>query len=111
MLIDWPLEFDRWLDRVEAEGGPTHVHVTTLLKELQDLAAKPAGESATFKRVRQSRRHDLWRVAHPFHPDVAVRLIMWFPDHSGSSSLSLASTRRSSATSGTTAPPYARKRS
>ena len=35
--------------------------------------------SPTFKRVRQARRHELWRVAHPYDPDVAVRIICWFP--------------------------------
>ena len=42
-------------------------------------AAKPTEESATFKRVRQARRHELWRVAHLFDPEVAVRIICWFP--------------------------------
>jgi|ERR1035438_2438149 hypothetical protein len=27
----------------------------------------------------QARRHELWRVAHPFDPEVAVRIICWFP--------------------------------
>jgi hypothetical protein len=36
-------------------------------------------ETATFKRVRQARRHELWRVAQPFDPSVAVRIICWFP--------------------------------
>jgi hypothetical protein len=49
------------------------------LQELNDLPAKPADESATFKRVQQARRYELWRVAHPFDPDVAVRVICWFP--------------------------------
>ena len=40
---------------------------------------EPAEESATFKRVRQARRHELWRVAHPFDPEVSVRVICWFP--------------------------------
>jgi hypothetical protein len=45
------------------------------------LGAPPAPEeeTATFKRVRQARRHELWRVAHPFDPSVAVRIICWFP--------------------------------
>jgi hypothetical protein len=29
--------------------------------------------------VRGARRHELWRVAHPYDPDVAVRIICWFP--------------------------------
>ena len=36
---------------------------------------------ATFKQVRQARRHELWRVAHPFDPAVAVRIICWFPSN------------------------------
>jgi hypothetical protein len=50
-----------------------------LLQELNELPAKPEEETATFKRVRQARRHELWRVAHPFDPAVAVRIICWFP--------------------------------
>jgi hypothetical protein len=46
---------------------------------LNELPGKSAEESATFKRVRQARRHELWRVAHPFDPEVAVRIICWFP--------------------------------
>jgi hypothetical protein len=43
------------------------------------LRAKPDEESPTFKRIRQARRHELWRVAHPYDPDIAVRIICWFP--------------------------------
>jgi len=50
-----------------------------LLEALRELPAKSEQESATFKRVRQARRRELWRVAHPFDPDVAVRIIVWFP--------------------------------
>ena len=48
------------------------------VRPLADLGGR-AGRSATFKRVRQARRHELWRVAHPFDPEVAVRIICWFP--------------------------------
>jgi hypothetical protein len=41
---------------------------------------KPVKESATLKRVRQARRHEIWRVAHTFDPTVAVRILCWFPD-------------------------------
>lgn len=51
-----------------------------MLADLQDLEKKPSGESATYKRVRQARRHELWRVGHPFDAQVAVRIICWFPD-------------------------------
>ena len=46
---------------------------------MNELPGEPEEESATFKRVRQARRHELWRVAHPFDPEVAVRIICWFP--------------------------------
>lgn len=51
-----------------------------LLGVLRDLPAKPTEETATFKRVRQATRHEIWRVAHPFDPEVAVRVLCWFPD-------------------------------
>ena len=33
--------------------------------------------------VRQSSRYELWRVSHAYHPQVAVRLICWFPPGAG----------------------------
>ncbi len=33
--------------------------------------------------MRQSRRYELWRVSHAFHPTLAVRLICWFPAGTG----------------------------
>lgn len=82
MLIDWTDEFERWLDRVEEQGGDRSATVVAMLQRLQELNHEPNDESATFKRVRQARRHRLWRVAHPYHPDFACRLIVWFP-HDG----------------------------
>lgn len=79
MIIDWTDEFDRWLTRVEETGGQLLVVTNALLEALNDLPAKPAAETATFQRVRRARRHELWRVAHPFDPEVAVRIICWFP--------------------------------
>jgi hypothetical protein len=79
MIVDWPEEFDRWLTNLEKEGGHQLEVVVALLQALTDLPCKPADELATFKRVRQARRHELWRVAHPFDPAVAIRVICWFP--------------------------------
>jgi hypothetical protein len=79
VIVDWPEEFDRWLTNLEKEGGHSLEVTVALLQALTDLPGKPTEESATFKRVRQARRHELWRVAHPFDPDVAVRVICWFP--------------------------------
>ncbi|MDT3445961.1 MULTISPECIES: hypothetical protein [unclassified Pseudofrankia] len=80
MIVDWTGEFDRWLTRAEDQGGRLLAVVVALLQALAELPARPTEESATFKRVRQARRHELWRVAHPFEPDVAVRIICWFPE-------------------------------
>jgi hypothetical protein len=83
VIVDWTDEFDRWLTHAEEQGGQLLTVAVALLQALSDLPAKPEEESATFKRVRQARRHELWRVAHPYDPDVAVRVICWFPtdDH------------------------------
>jgi hypothetical protein len=62
-----------------SRGGRLLAIAVALLQELSDLPAKPEEETATFKRVRQAHRHELWRVAHPFDPSVAVRIICWFP--------------------------------
>ena len=80
MLLDWSDEFDRWLSHVEEQGGRALRWTMSMLTDLQALEKKPVEESATFKHVRQARRHELWRVSHPFDDRVAVRLICWFPD-------------------------------
>ena len=92
MDIDWPAEFGRWLDQVEerADAGDD-VARTTLnltvraLEQLRNLTEPPDRdhETATLRWVRQSQRHPLWRVSHAFHPDIALRLICWFPPDSG----------------------------
>lgn len=55
-------------------------HVLDELNYLKDLDTEPEEDTATLKRVRQSRTHPLWRVSHPYDPDMAVRIICWF-DH------------------------------
>ncbi len=88
MDIDWPTEFGRWLDRLETEArsGDQRSHtvlvfVARALDQLRNLAEPPTQETetATLRQVRQSRRYQLWRVSHAYHPGVAVRLICWFP--------------------------------
>jgi hypothetical protein len=90
--IDWPADFGAWLDRLEADARAGHersrlqlVFTARALDQLRSLAEPPAKdtETATLRWVRQSRRHLLWRVSHAYHPDVAVRLICWFPLDSG----------------------------
>ncbi|MCU1668052.1 MAG: hypothetical protein JWP40_979 [Blastococcus sp.] len=48
--------------------------------QLRQLNRPPEGESATLKRVMQARRHELWRVRHPYRESLALRIICYFPD-------------------------------
>ena len=91
MLIDWPQEFDRWLERleVEAKNGDQRSRsvfelVSSELVRLQRLDSPPTreAETAMLKWVRQSRRYPVWRVSHPYREGIAVRLICWFPPDS-----------------------------
>jgi len=85
MEVEWGSEFERALERAEIEterGGDAeerYNQLLGLLRALANLEAKPAQESPGFRRVRQARRHELWRVAHRYNPRVAVRIIVWFP--------------------------------
>ena len=83
MLIDWPRTFDQQYDRMEADesadGQLRFDLLLALLSVLTDLEAPPEEESASLRRVVQSRNHVVWRVAHPYVPGVALRLICWFP--------------------------------
>lgn len=87
VLIDWTAEFDGWLNRLEsaAEGGSRIArlqldYIDAQLVVLEELTGEPVEETAVLRRVRQSRKFAVWRLSHPFDPDVAVRLICWFPD-------------------------------
>ncbi|WP_214105202.1 hypothetical protein [Acrocarpospora catenulata] len=90
--IDWPTDFGNWLDRLEADArtGNEHSRLTLVftaraLDQLRNLSEPPDRdeETATLRWVRQSRRYALWRVSHAYHPEVAVRLICWFPPDTG----------------------------
>jgi hypothetical protein len=90
--IDWPTEFGRWLDRLEeqVESGDERSRLlmtftARALDQLRKLTDPPTDDTeiATLRRVRQSRRYELWRVSHAYHPLVAVRLICWFPPGAG----------------------------
>jgi hypothetical protein len=87
VIVDWTNEFDRWWAHVEsladATEDPTNRRVYRLtvaqIQYLQDLPSRPGEETPTLRRVVQSVRYPLWRVSHPYEPEVAVRLIVWFP--------------------------------
>jgi len=61
------------------------VFAARALDQLRTLSEPPSrdSETATLRWVRQSRRYPLWRVSHAYHPQVAVRLICWFPPDTG----------------------------
>jgi len=83
VLIDWTRAFDQQFDRMEADQTPDGQRrfdlLVALLDVLSELDAPPDDESASLRRVRQSRNHTVWRVAHPYVPGIAVRLVCWFP--------------------------------
>jgi hypothetical protein len=56
--------------------------VTAALLQLRGLKEAPTEDTASLRRVRQSKRYTVWRTSHPFEPGVAVRLICWFPPDS-----------------------------
>jgi hypothetical protein len=80
MNIDWSREFDRQLDRLEADsserGQRVYRLLTLMLRRLRELDAAPVEETAMLKRVRQ---YTVWRVSHPYREGIALRLICWFP--------------------------------
>ncbi len=87
MNIDWSAEFDRQLDRLEADrserGQRVYRLLTIMLKQLRDLEAVPTEDTAMIRRVRQSRQRIVWRVSHPYREGIALRLIVWFPPEDG----------------------------
>lgn len=83
MRIDWPRAFNDQLDRLQADSsdrGRRRLQLLTfMLKRLRDLDAAPVSETAMIKRVRQSKKHVVWRVSHPYEKGIALRVICWFP--------------------------------
>jgi len=79
MNIDWPGEFDRQLNRLEDDetdrGRQTFDLFTFMLKRLRTLDRIPEEDTAMIKRVRQSRKNQVWRVSHPYVEGIALGLI------------------------------------
>jgi hypothetical protein len=80
MQIAASREFGTWLAEIQRVEGQARVWVLALLSYLRELPERPEEETATLKRVRQARRYEIWRLAHPFDPEVAIRILCWFPD-------------------------------
>lgn len=80
MKVTATTEVREWLSGLEP-GTARHRFAYAELRFLQRLERPPnADQPPTLKRVRQARRHPIWRVSHPYHPDVAIRILCWFPD-------------------------------
>lgn len=82
-------QFARWVDDLvrRAKSGDAYAlraakHVLDELNYIKALDREPDEDTATLKVVRQSRRHRIWRLSHPFDPQMAVRVICWFDDRS-----------------------------
>jgi hypothetical protein len=87
--VDGPEEFFDWLDRTQnkAQGGDERARrqlgrAIDALNQLRTLQAPPAVDMPDLKRVRQSKTYIVWRTAHPYDPEIAFRLICWFPPDS-----------------------------
>lgn len=87
MIADWTSEFQHWLDTQEAkaDGGDAVArkrveYADAGISVLTSLDEQPTEDTAVLMRVRQRGRYPVWRVSHPFDSDVAVRLIVWFPE-------------------------------
>ncbi|BBX88211.1 hypothetical protein [Mycolicibacterium aubagnense] len=87
MITDWTGEFQRWLDGLDAKADAGDevarkrvAYADAGISVLTGLTEPPTEDSAVLMRVRQRGRYPIWRVSHPFDNDVAVRLIVWFPE-------------------------------
>lgn len=87
MIADWTSEFQHWLDTqdAKADGGDEVArkrveYADAGISVLTSLNEQPTEDTAVLMRVRQRGRYPIWRVSHPFDSDVAVRLIVWFPE-------------------------------
>lgn len=78
--IEYGREFKTWLGNLKKEGGVRLALAAALLGYVRDLPAPPTEDTMTLKRVRQCRRYPVWRLAHPFEPEIAIRILCWFPN-------------------------------
>lgn len=89
-VVDMPEEFFDWLDDHEsrARNGDERARrrlarAVDALNQLRLLDRAKESETPDLKQVRQSKRYPVWRTAHPYDPDIAFRLICWFPPNAG----------------------------
>jgi hypothetical protein len=80
--IEMSRDMEIWLGNAERDREVLYLRALALLDYLIELEARPVQETKTLMKVRQARRHEIWRLAHPYDPEVAVRILCWFPDES-----------------------------
>lgn len=92
MIVDAPAEFWDWLATLadaatqgNRQAQSRHDLALALLSDLYDLRAVPDrdAETAHFARVRESKRHPIWRISAQVQPDPWVRLLCAFPSGTG----------------------------
>lgn len=86
MRVERSRQFKSWVERLSekaAQGDERSRrmarYVLDELRYIRALTEEPHQDTATLKRVRQSGRHQVWRLSHPYDGDMAVRIICWFP--------------------------------
>lgn len=82
-------QFKRWADELvlKAKNGDELAfrmakYVLDELNYIKNLNGEPEEDTATLKRVRQSKTYPIWRLSHPFDSKTAVRIVCWFDDRS-----------------------------
>lgn len=61
-------------------GQEAEILLLAMEQRLLSLSGPPDEETAMLRRVVQARRHELWRVSHPFRKGLALRIICYFPN-------------------------------
>jgi hypothetical protein len=89
LKIQGTTEFEGWLRRTKTKALEGHTYsrrqlelVVQALDELRELAAPPTEDLPSLKRVRQSKRFEVWRTSHAYEEGIAVWVICWFPPNS-----------------------------
>ena len=82
-------QFKAWVESLVADAKTGDEFAVTMAKYVYDelnylrgLESEPDEDTATLKWVRQSKKHKVWRLSHPYDERMAVRVIVWFDDDS-----------------------------
>lgn len=80
MDITWSDSFDHYIDRLDEEPSTSQEQqmLAAVLDDINNLKEPPKEESSHLCRAVGAKKHDIWRVSHPYNPEVAVRVLIWF---------------------------------